>query len=342
MSTPFDPQPCTDGGGGGGTAGDDTELEILCDATPTPFLRQYLYSPTGTLLGTSDTELDGTTPFVPVEPVSSCQASGGGTVPTPAQLRNEAAFILCDATPTRFVRTYVRDGAGVLTATVDSTLAGAPFVPVAPVTVCMETVSVSGPVTVNGNVGITGQPISVDIDGQPVSVTGAVSIAGQPVAVTISGQPVSVTGNVGITGQPISVTGGPVSVTGTVGVTGPVTVTGNVGITGQPISVTGAVSITGQPVAVTNTPVTPTVTAQHFEATPGTPWTPASLGGTCTSLTYTVLTGTANVVDSNGTSITGLPAGYSATWDNTTEGTLTPPSAITSVGGRVIVHWTEK
>lgn len=356
MSTPFDPQPCD--GGGGGTAGNDTELEILCDANGTPFLRQYLYSPLGAFLGAVDTALDGLTPFVPVAPVGDCFATGGGgTVPTPAQLRNQDSFILCDDNGTQFIRWFVRDGAGAVQSTNDTTLNGStPFAPVAPVGLCPSaitgTVTLDEPVTVDGNVGVTGTvgitgPVSVT--GGPVSVTGSVGITGQPIATTttITGQPISVTGTVGISGQPLSVTisGQPISVTGTVGISGPVTVTGSVTIAGQPVAVT----ISGQPIAVTGTVsanatlVTPVVSAQHFDVLPGGPWTPAGqVAGTLTSLSYTVLSGTATVVDSNGTSIATIPTGYSATWDNGIEGTLTGPQSIASVGGRVLVVWSEK
>lgn len=89
---------------------------------------------------------------------------------------------------------------------------------------------------------------------------------------------------------------------------------------------------------------TPAISADHFNALPGTPWTPAAIpaGRRLTSVTYTVLSGTATVVDAVGaTSIAAIPAGYTATWSvaNDLE-TLTPPVSITSVGGSVIVLMT--
>jgi len=82
------------------------------------------------------------------------------------------------------------------------------------------TVTVSGPVSVQGTVGVTG-PVSV---AGPVSVQGSVGVTG----------PVSVQGSVGVTG--------PVSVQGSVGVTGPVSVQGSVGVSG-PVEVQGYVEV---------------------------------------------------------------------------------------------------
>lgn len=87
-----------------------------------------------------------------------------------------------------------------------------------------------------------------------------------------------------------------------------------------------------------------TLFAQHLNVTPGAPWTPAAVtvGRTLTAVTYTVITGTATVADSNGTAVSAIPAGFSATWGNDRERAVTPPSSIAAdVGGRVIVHWTE-
>lgn len=81
------------------------------------------------------------------------------------------------------------------------------------------------------------------------------------------------------------------------------------------------------------------IEAHHQDVTPGSPWTPP-LGEIVTSVSFTVLEGTASVTDSDGTAITGIPTGVSATWNNGVELTLVPPSQIASVGGRVYVHFT--
>ncbi|PWI15961.1 hypothetical protein DI272_18675 [Streptomyces sp. Act143] len=47
------------------------------EATATPFLRAFTYDCTGLLLGTRDTELDGSTPYTPQGEVSVCSATAG-------------------------------------------------------------------------------------------------------------------------------------------------------------------------------------------------------------------------------------------------------------------------
>lgn len=84
-----------------------------------------------------------------------------------------------------------------------------------------------------------------------------------------------------------------------------------------------------------------TLAAQHQLVTPGVPWTPP-VGATITSLTYTVLTGTGDVLDSDGGFVSGIPAGMSATFTAEDSNTLDPPQAIESVGGQVYVHWTTR
>lgn len=84
-----------------------------------------------------------------------------------------------------------------------------------------------------------------------------------------------------------------------------------------------------------NTPVA--LAAQHFEVLPGSPLVPP-VG--VKSLTYTVLTGTATVTDSDGTVIAGIPAGYSATWSAEDHDTLSPPQSIAAdAASRVLVNW---
>jgi hypothetical protein len=69
------------------------------------------------------------------------------------------------------------------------------------------------------------------------------------------------------------------------------------------------------------------------------------VAGNLTSITYTVITGVADVTDSAATLIAGIPAGYSATWEHDLEGTVSnPPASIIApgAGDRVIVNWTER
>ena len=72
-------------------------------------------------------------------------------------------------------------------------------------------------------------------------------------------------------------------------------------------------------------------------------WTPgADVAGTVTSVTMTVLSGTATVSDANGTVMTGLPAGYTATWTAEDHSAWTPPQSIDDIGGQTAVIWTLK
>lgn len=73
------------------------------------------------------------------------------------------------------------------------------------------------------------------------------------------------------------------------------------------------------------------------------PWTPgADVVGTLTSVTLTVLSGTATVIDQSGTTMAGLPAGYSATWTAEDGSTLLGPQSIDAIGGNTAVVWTQR
>lgn len=83
------------------------------------------------------------------------------------------------------------------------------------------------------------------------------------------------------------------------------------------------------------------VQAHHFDALPGTPWTAASIpaGTKLVALSYSVVSGTATVVDADGTSIATIPTGFSGQWNaqNDRE-VLTPPTSITpAAASRVLV-----
>lgn len=80
------------------------------------------------------------------------------------------------------------------------------------------------------------------------------------------------------------------------------------------------------------------LTARHFMLADGQSWTPADVGGAViTGLTYTVLSGEAEVVDASGGAAVGLPAPLSASWDDDRELGIVPPQQIIAVGGRVYV-----
>ena len=75
---------------------------------------------------------------------------------------------------------------------------------------------------------------------------------------------------------------------------------------------------------------------------PASAWTPAISGGTLTSVSFTVVSGTASITDANGTVSTGIPTGFSGSWESDDANTLTGPQSIASVGGNVVVVWTTK
>lgn len=106
----------------------DDEFQVLCDSTPTAFLRRYRTDPAGVVTITNTT-LDGTTAFAPVGAIGSCSDSIA-SFPSDREV-----VVLCD-TVTSFLRRYNVTSAGVVTAT-DTTLNGVtPYVTVGAVAVC--------------------------------------------------------------------------------------------------------------------------------------------------------------------------------------------------------------
>lgn len=72
-------------------------------------------------------------------------------------------------------------------------------------------------------------------------------------------------------------------------------------------------------------------------------WTPGSVIGTLTSVSFTVLTGTADVTDNDGTVLSNLPAGVSVTWTTEDNNTLVGPQLIQAdAASSVLVVWTER
>lgn len=88
-------------------------------------------------------------------------------------------------------------------------------------------------------------------------------------------------------------------------------------------------------------PAALTVQAHHQLLGAAVVWNPPA---GLVSVTFTVLTGSATVLDSDGTTAAGLPAGLSASWgvEHDAE-TLTGPQSITAdAGSTVYVHWTRR
>jgi hypothetical protein len=108
------------------------------------------------------------------------------------------------------------------------------------------------------------------------------------------------------------------------------------------VSPYGIVNLTAAEETTLGNPNRYVVRAHHADVIPGAPWVPASgipFGFTLTGLSYTVISGTATVVDQDGTSIANIPAGFSSSWEagSPNDGTLLPVTSITSVGGRILV-----
>ena len=130
---------------------DDAEFEVLCDFPPlfpgasiVQFLRRYDVDDAG-VVTTTDTEIDGVTPYVP--------SVGGQVGSCGFAIRDFEPEILCDlgAANTQFARQYVETILG--TFFTDTELDGStPYAPVGPVGLCP--VEVDGTVTVDGTVNI--------------------------------------------------------------------------------------------------------------------------------------------------------------------------------------------
>lgn len=85
------------------------------------------------------------------------------------------------------------------------------------------------------------------------------------------------------------------------------------------------------------------LTSQAKELGAAASWTPADVAGDLTSLSVTVLSGTATVTDENGTVSAALPAGLTLSWSTSDDNTLTGPDAITTAAASsAIVAWTQR
>ena len=312
----------------------DTENQVLCDiqanGTRVAFLRRYSYNAlTGLQVGTNDTTLNGSTPYTVTGTVGQCPD------------RDSETFILCDsaATPNRFLRTYTYNAAGGVAGFTDTTFAGAAFVPTGAVGVCATTVQADTDFV---------EEILCDSQGTSFirlfrfnSTTGALVSTTNTTLAGAAFAPVGTVGlcsdccpNVVAEGCTNTGSGRYVAIRATNG-----TITLQDAITGAAITQANIVQCVDQ-VAPTNV----TLTAQgRLIGDADAAWTPgADVTGTLTSVTLTVLSGTATVTDSNGTVMTGLPAGYTATWSAEDHSTLTGPQSIDAIGGNTAVVWTQK
>jgi hypothetical protein len=166
-----------------GTEQPDADLVVVCDDTGS-FLRDYRRDETGTVVAVSDYTLAGAA-YVPVGTVRTCVAD----------VRDTEVYTLCDVVagvPIPFLRRQTFDLDGTITATVDTTPAGAPYAVAGTVQVCgtLDTepatlcdVQANGTVvafrrryTFNATTGLQVGTNDTTLDGStPYAVTGTVS-----------------------------------------------------------------------------------------------------------------------------------------------------------------------
>jgi hypothetical protein len=266
--------PC--GGSSGGTttvATRDEELLVLCDATPTRFLRRYNYdAATGNLIGIVNTTLDGSTPFVPVGAVGVCTTAIATDI-------DFDQIELCDTNGGFLRRFTFNSTTGAVIATTNLTLAGAAYAPVGTVGICDGCC----PQVIGNGCTNTGSGFYTAIR----TTTGTISLID---------------------------------------------------------SVTGAAVVAANVVACPGDNTVRTLTAQARQVTNAAPWTPgADVVGTLTSLTVTGTGGLWDMVDQSGTALIGLPPGLTLTWTAEDDNTLTGPTSITpQPGSSVVAHWTQR
>ncbi|MFF4385613.1 hypothetical protein ACFY0G_02285 [Streptomyces sp. NPDC001552] len=311
--------------------GRDVEQVVLCDNAG-PFIRAYQYNDQSGLPSglPSDFTLAGA-PYVTVGPVVNCGAS--------TTARDEEILVLCDATPTRFLRRYNYDAStGALIGIVNTTLDGStPFVPVGAVGVCTTAIASDfdflSTVLCDANGTQFIQRLTFNSStGAVVSTTNTTLTGGAFVPVA----PVSLCSNC----CP-SVIGEGCTNTGSGFYTAIRATNGTISLID---SVTGAAVLAANIVPCPSDDTARTLTAQaRLVGDADAPWTPgADVVGTLTSVTMTVLSGTATLTDQNGTVLAGLPAGYTASWSVADDNTLTGPTSIDAIGGSTAVHWTQR
>ncbi|MYR62700.1 hypothetical protein GTY54_43035 [Streptomyces sp. SID625] len=315
--------------------------QVLCDfgatdtATggPVQFLRKYVQTVdvngNPRVDARRDFRLDGSAVYLPVGPVGTCKDAG----------RDEEVLVLCDSTPTRFLRRYNYDSStGALLGIVDTTLDGAtPFTPVGAVGVCTTPVATDFDFT---------EEVLCDSQGTAFirrftfnSATGAVTATTN---LTLAGAAFTPVGAVGVCSDCCpQVIGNGCTNTGSGSYTAIRSTGGTISLID---SVTGAAVTAGNIIPCPSDNTVRTLTAQaRLIADADTPWSPgADVVGTLTSVTMTVLSGTATLTDQNGTVAAGLPAGYTATWSVEDDNTLNGPTSIDAVGGTTVVHWTQR
>jgi hypothetical protein len=309
----------------------DAETVTLCDAGNNyrPYIRRITYNATtGAQVGTGTVNVDGSA-YTVVGPETVCDG------------RDSDIAILCDSatpTPNRFVRTYNKDTAGNVTGFTDRTLAGGAFTPTGAVGVCAQTVQSDTDFV---------EEVLCDSNGTSFirlfrfnSTTGALI---STTNTTLAGAAFTPVGAVGLCSDccPQVLADDLCTNTGSGRASAIRNTAGTVTLID---SVTGATVAAANIVPCQSDDTVRTLTAQgRLVGDADAAWSPgADVVGTLTSVTLTVLSGTATVTDSNGTVMAGLPAGYSATWEVADDNQLTGPQSIDAVGGQTAVVWTQR
>jgi hypothetical protein len=308
----------------------DSETVELCDfnaGVPTPFLRTFVRDTNGVITVTLNQTLGGA-PYTPTGTVAACEA------------RDSESVILCDSavTPIRFLRTYTYNATGAVSGFTDTTLAGAPFTPTGAVGVCATTVQSDTDFV---------EEILCDANGTAFirlfrfnSATGALI---STTNTTLAGAAFTPVGTVGLCSDccPNVVADDLCTNTGSGHGTAIRATNGTVTLID---SVTGATITSGNIVPCPSDNTVVTLTSEARVVTNATPWTPGGdVTGTLTSVTATGISGLWDMVDASGTTLTGLPAGLTVTWNAEDDNILTGPQSITpQSGSTVVVNWTRK
>ncbi|MEV3895306.1 hypothetical protein [Streptomyces anulatus] len=258
---------------------------------------------------------------------------------TPIDQQDVEILVLCDATPTRFLRAIKYDAeTGAVLSVANTTLDGStPFVPVGAVGVCTTAIASDFDFIVQSLCDGNGTAFFRRLTFN--SATGAVT---STTDTTLAGAAFVPVGTVGLCSNccPQVIGSGCIS-TGSGFYTAIRATNGTISLVD---SVTGAAVLAANIIPCPSDNTTRTLTAQGRVLTNATPWTPGGdVAGTLTSLTVTGLGGLWDLVDANGTALTGLPAGLTLTWSAEDDNQLTGPTSVTpQVGASVVANWTQR
>lgn len=306
----------------------DRDMQLLCDVqangTIVPIIRDYVRDVNGQVSTFSDYTVGGV-PYTATGTV-------GGCIP-----RDVEAVVLCDSAPTpnRFLRTFVYAPTGTIVSFTDTTLAGAPFVPSGNVGVCSASTTSAQDFA---------EEILCDANGTQFvrrftfnSTTGAVV---STTNLTLAGAAFTPVGAVGLCADCCpQVIGEGCTNVGSGRYTAIRAANGTISLID---SVSGAAVAPAAIITCPGDDTPRTLSAQARVLSNAAPWTPgADVTGTLTSLTVTGTAGLWDLVDANGTALTGLPAGLTLTWEAEDDNTLTPPQSVTpQAGATVVANWT--